>query len=131
MFNFFGDGSLLKELKRTAISKNILFHGWVKKKQIYKKSDIIVITSPHQNFPYVALEAKSFGIPVISCSTGDIRKIIKNNFDGLVKHTDSPIEMINLIDIVLKNYNFFSKNSIKRSKKFNKKNSCSKFWRYM
>lgn len=130
-FNVFGDGSLSKKLKKNLISKNITFHGWIKKKEIYKKSDIIVITSPHQNFPYVALEAKSFGIPVVSCSTGDISKIIKHNFDGLVKHTDSSIEMINLIDTVLKNYNFYSKNSIKRSKKFNKNNSCRKFWRHV
>ncbi len=131
IFNIFGDGSMLHKLKEKIVSKKIIFHGWVKKREIYKNSDIVIITSPHQNYPYAALEAKSFGIPVISCSTGDISKIVKHNFDGLVKHTDSSTEMINLIDKALNNYNFFSKNSIKRSKKFNINNSCNKFWKNM
>ena len=64
-----------------------------KKKKIYSISDIIIITSPINNFPYVALEAKSYGIPVISCSKGDIKEIIKNNKDGYLKYTDPQLEI--------------------------------------
>ena len=60
-----------------------------KKDQIYKKTNIIVITAPLNNFPYVALEAKSYGIPVVSCSKGDIKKIVYNNFDGFLEYTSS------------------------------------------
>lgn len=129
IFNIFGDGPLLKILKKKYKKKNILFHGWVKRENIYKISNIILITSPINNFPYVALEAKSYGIPVVSCSKGDIKKIITNNVDGYLYYTNSIKKMIHLIKKVKKNYNKFSKNSLARSKNFELSNSCEKFWK--
>ena len=128
IFNIFGDGLLLKSIKKKNKKKNLRFHGWVKKEKIYKISNIIVITSPINNFPYVALEAKSYGIPIVSCSKGDIKKIVINNFDGYLNYSNSEKKMALLIKKVEKNYKKFSKNSLFRSKKFELNNSCKKFW---
>lgn len=128
VFNIFGDGSLFYDLKKYK-EKNIIFHGWTKKNIIFKKSDLLIITSNVNNFPYAALEAKSYGIPVVSCSKGDIDKIIKNGKDGFVKHTNKPETMIALINKILKNYEFFSRNSYLRSFKFEVNKACEKFWR--
>ena len=128
VFNIFGDGSLFHNLKKYK-EKNIIFHGWTKKNIIFKKSDLLIITSNVNNFPYAALEAKSYGIPVVSCSKGDIDKIIKNGKDGFVKHTNKPETMIALINKILKNYEFFSRNSYLRSFKFEVNKACEKFWR--
>ena len=128
IFNIYGDGSMLINLKKKNKNNNIIFHGWVNKDKIYKNSNIILITSPVNNFPYVALEAKSYGIPVISSSKGDIKKIIKNNIDGFVNPTNSSNKMITLIKKTLKNYKIFSKNAIIRSKEFDIKDSCKTFW---
>jgi len=129
IFNVFGDGSLFYNLKKKYAEKNIIFHGWIKKSIIFKKSDLLIITSKVNNFPYAALEAKSHGIPVVSCSKGDIDKIIKNGKDGFVKHTNKPEIMIALINKILKNYKFFSRNSYLRSFKFEVNKACEKFWR--
>ena len=129
IFHIFGDGSLFNYLKKNKNKKRIVFHGWTKKNKIYKLSDIILITSPVNNFPYVALEAKSFGIPVITCSKGDIKKIIKNGVDGFIKYTNSINIIIKLINKVESKYKFFSKNSLKRSENFDKINLCKKFWK--
>ncbi len=128
-FNIFGDGPELKNLKLHSKSHLIKFHGWKKKKEIYKITDILIITAPTNNFPYVALEAKSFGIPVLSCSKGDISKIIKNNIDGHIVSTNSVHIMINLLNKIIKNYNKYSKNSIKRSRQYDLEKSCRKFWK--
>tara|TARA_B100000795_G_scaffold206837_1_gene160294 strand:- start:296 stop:1348 length:1053 start_codon:yes stop_codon:yes gene_type:complete len=128
VFNIYGDGSLFHNLKKYK-EKNIIFHGWTKKNIIFKKTDLLIITSKVNNFPYAALEAKSYGIPVISCSKGDIDKIIKNGKDGFVKHTNKPEIMIVLIEKILKNYEFFSRNSYLRSFEFDVNNACEKFWR--
>ena len=128
VFNIYGDGSLNKKLKALSKNNKIIFHGWSEKKRIFSNTDIILITSPINNFPYVAIEAKSFGIPVISCSKGDINKIIKNNVDGLIKYTNSKKKMIELIVKIEKNYKFFSKNCLHRSKKYNVDKLCKKFW---
>ena len=100
--------------------------GW--KGKIYKNSDIIIITSKVNNFPYVALEAKSYGIPVISSSKGDIKKIIKNDFDGYIHYTNSSKVIIDLINRISKKYSKFSKNSVQRSKLFEINKACKKFW---
>tara|TARA_B100000676_G_C17308113_1_gene450567 strand:- start:163 stop:534 length:372 start_codon:yes stop_codon:yes gene_type:complete len=116
-------------LKNISKRNKIKFYGWQAKEKIYKNSNIIIITSKVNNFPYVALEAKSFGIPVISCSRGDVKRIIKNNFDGYISYTESTKIIINLINRVSKNYNKFSRNSIQRSKLFEVGNACKKFWK--
>ena len=128
IFNIYGDGLLMKDLKQKYEKKNIIFHGWVNKNKIYKNTNIIVITSPINNFPYVALEAKSHGIPIVSCSKGDIKKIVLNGIDGYLDYSNSEKKMVMLIRKVIKNYKKFSKNSLLRSKKFELNRSCKKFW---
>ena len=128
-FHLYGDGCLLANLRNEYREKNIKFHGWVKKNEIFKKTDLLLITSPINNFPYVALEAKSYGIPVVSCSKGDISKIIRNGKDGFIKYTNKPDIMIILINKILKNYKYFCHNSYLRSFKFDINISCKKFWR--
>ena len=128
VFNIYGDGSLLNKLKLKYSSKNLIFHGWVKQKKIYNITNLVIITSPLNNYPYVALEAKSFGIPVISCSKGDIKKIIFNGIDGFISYTNSSKKIIYLIDKIKNDYKNFSFNSIKRSKNFELNKSCNNFW---
>ena len=128
VFNIYGEGVMEKYLKKIA-EKRMMFHGWQNKNKIYKNSDIIIITSKVNNFPYVALEAKSFGVPVISCSKGDIKKIIKNNFDGYISYTNSTKDIIYLINKIIKNYSKFSQNSVERSKLFEINKACKKFWK--
>ena len=129
IFNVFGDGKLLPYLKKKYVRKNIIFHGWTKSVKIFKKTDILLITGAINNFPYAALEAKSYGIPVVSCSKGDIDKIIKSGKDGFIKYTNKPEVMTTLIYKILKNYKFFSQNSYVRSFKFDINDACEKFWR--
>lgn len=129
IFNIYGIGSMYNYLKKNFNSHNIKVHGWRNKYEMYNNSDIILITGPVNNFPYVALEAKSFGLPVISCSHGDIKKIIKNGVDGYIIYTNSSKKIIRLIDRISINYEMFSYNSIKRSKLFDINVACKKFWK--
>ncbi len=128
IFNIYGEGTMYNHLINISKYDDIKFHGWKNNKDIYRNSDIILITGKINNFPYVALEAKSYGIPVISCSKGDIKKIIKNNFDGFINYTNSSKTIINLINRISKKYSKFSKNSFLRSKLFEIDSSCKKFW---
>lgn len=128
IFNIYGSGSLLSELKLKYSSQNIIFHGWVEQKTIYNNTNLLIITSPLNHYPYVALEAKSFGIPVISCSRGDIKKIISNGIDGFISYTNSSKKIIYLIDKIKNDYKKFSFNSLKKSKNFELSKSCSNFW---
>jgi glycosyltransferase involved in cell wall biosynthesis len=126
-FHLFGDGSLLKKLKKK-YSSYAKFHNWKKVPDIYKITDLLVITSKINNFPYVALEAKSYGVPVLSCSKGDINKIINNGKDGYLISNSNSTELLKYLNIIKKRYSSLVKYSLKSRYKFNLESSCKKFW---
>lgn len=129
IFNVFGDGSLKnKYLKKY---KQVKFWGWTKKNKIYSNTDITVITSPINNFPYVALESSSYGIPVITAARGDIRKIVKNNYNGYIFNYRTVKNFDLFLNKTIINYKRLSKNALKNAKKFEVNKSCQKIWRFL
>lgn len=129
-FHIFGDGSLKKKLL-SKYKKFIRFHGWCTEKKIYRISDIVVITSFINNFPYVALESFSRGIPVITFSKGDVRKIVLNKRNGFVIKKRN-IEIFNkTLKNMINKYNYLSKNAYLTAKKFDQKESCNNIWNYI
>ncbi len=88
---------------------------------IYRNIDLLLVTSPTENCPFSVLEAKSYGIPsLVYLTKGGISEIIKNNYDGIIinssKKKSGVIDCINKIKF---NYEFFSKNAYINSKKYN------------
>jgi glycosyltransferase involved in cell wall biosynthesis len=128
-FNIFGDGPLKKKIPKNR--NNLKFWGWSKQSKIYSKTDITIITSPVNNFPYTALESNSYGIPVISAARGDIRKIIINNYNGYIFNKRIPLIFNHYINKTIKNYKNLSKNSIICAKKFSVNKSCSIIWNFL
>ena len=128
-FNIFGDGSLKRKLLNK--NKNIKFWGWCEQSKVYSKTDITVITSHINFFPYTALESNSYGIPVISSTRGDIRKIVKNNFNGYIFNERMPLKFNYYINKTIKNYKKLSKNSLINANKFNLYKSCHTIWRFL
>ncbi len=128
-FHIYGDGKLKEEIAN--YNKIVKFHGWSKENVIYKNSDIVLITSYINNFPYVALEAKSYGLPVISCSKGDIKYIIKNNNDGYLTFNRDTDVICKLILKAVKNYKVLNNNALKNIKHFDVHESCKKIWSYV
>ena len=54
---------------------------------------------------------------------------MKNNVDGIIKYTNSKKDMMNLIKKVLKNYKYYSKNCLIRSKEYEVEKLCKSFWK--
>ncbi len=118
-FEIFGDGSLKKEIKN---NNNINLNKWENQNKIYKKIDILFLTSPIENCPFTILEAKSYGVPVLSISKGGVKEIIKNNDDGIILKSNSDYKKIKKNLIYLKNnIKKFRKNCFINRKKFNEK----------
>ena len=128
-FNIFGDGILKNKL--TNKTNNVKFWGWTDKEKIYKNTDISIITSPINNFPYVALESISNGIPIITAAKGDIRKIIKNNLNGYILKERTAKNFNVFIKKTIQNFKYLSKNSIIYSRKFDVKKSCKQIWKFL
>jgi glycosyltransferase involved in cell wall biosynthesis len=54
---------------------------------ILKQSDVLFITSLHEGFPNVVLEAMGLGVPVISTEYSDIRRILPFPEQIVIRHS--------------------------------------------
>ena len=127
-FKMFGYGNLYSTLKAN-YKKYVEIFKWTKEIYIYKNINILLITSPVENYPYTALEAKSYGVPIVYTSNGDIKKIIKNSKEGIYCASNDPKDILDHIKTIEKKYSFFVKNCTKNIKKFKLETSCKLFWK--
>jgi len=126
-FNIFGDG-ILKNYIHQKYKKFVRLQGWKEQIEIFKNTDLLLVTSPVENYPYVVLEAKSHGIPTIYDSKGDISKLIENNKDGFFCINSKEETFLKYIKKIFKNYDFFKTNCLKNAKKYNENILLKKFW---
>jgi len=122
-----GEGELDNELKEKTkilgLNDSIHFLGKVHDMEsLYKKADLLLMTSRYEGLPLVLLEAKAWGIPVIAydCPTGP-REIIEHGKDGFLIERDDHCDYIGKMNELAKNdalYFSFSRNTKLTSRKF-------------
>lgn len=85
-FIFAGDGPLLNHLRtRFADYPNVHLLGHVSEtqlEQLYCSSSLVALPSLFENFPLVAGEAMSFGLPVVAFDTDGINELVKDGETG-------------------------------------------------
>jgi glycosyltransferase involved in cell wall biosynthesis len=125
--------------KKKFINKNcnFIFHEYIKNiedmSKIFSSADVFIFTSRIDNFPNVALEAQSCGLPIICFSSGGVTEINKNNYTGFVIKSFSVKNFVTKINSLISNdylLKKFSQNSRRNalknysykviSKKYNK-----------
>jgi len=112
-------------LEEVSKRENIISHGVIlDHNQLYKDIDILLLTSKTESFSLVSIEALSFAIPVVSTPTEGSSTIIKDGFNGFVCKTKE--EFTESIKIIVKNYKYFSQNSLLFCKNFNKEKYIEK-----
>lgn len=91
-----GDGSLLSELKQLSqnlkIDDRIFFQGFVSEPLNYLASaDLFVLSSEHEAFGYVLVEALAMGVPIVStdCPYGP-RYILEDGKYGILVEVKNP-----------------------------------------
>ena len=82
-----GDGPLLRDLRSLAkklyIDKNVEFPGYVfNLESFYATISVLVLTSDHEPFGRVILEAMSYGCPVVTADVGGVSEIVNNKQTG-------------------------------------------------
>ncbi|MDY0973032.1 glycosyltransferase [Siccibacter turicensis] len=85
-----GEGSMMNPLQQLArdlkIDSSVHFLGQIKNvDELYKKYDVLIMTSYYEGMPLALLEAKSWAMPVIAfnCPTGP-QEIITDGVDGFL-----------------------------------------------
>jgi glycosyltransferase involved in cell wall biosynthesis len=88
--------SLVKEIERLKLSKNIDLVGWAPREAIstwLNAADIFVLPSLHEGTPNSLLEAMASGLPVIASATGGIPEVIDNESNGFLVNPASSKEI--------------------------------------
>lgn len=104
-----------KKIKEYGLEDRLILKGNVSNvDDYYKSSSIFVMTSRFEGLPMTLLEAKSYGLPIVSfnCLTGP-SDIITNDFNGYLIEENNVEEMIYKINKVLKNRNKLNEFSVK------------------
>lgn len=93
-FQIAGDGPLRKELEHSVFTsgvsgEQICFLGERPDMgEVYRGTDILVLTSEHEGTPNVILEAMTHGIPVVATQVGGVPEILTEDFGFLVDPSD-------------------------------------------
>lgn len=106
--------------------KNITFTGWLKTNQIsryFKYADFLVMPSRWEAFGLVAVEANSYGLPVIASHSASLPEVVKNGITGYLFDPDSETD---LVDIILRTKLNTWRELGKRSNEYYLKNFTSK-----
>lgn len=100
-FSMVGD---VKQDVESAYHQNIHFYGPVNNEEelfkIYKKHDVLIMTSLHEGFPISIMEAMSAGCAILSTPVGDIPYHVKHEKNGFLfsSITDETIIKTEAID---------------------------------
>jgi len=97
-----GRGPMLEELKRQAermgISHRTRFLGYVDdatRNLLFRLADVAVFPSLYEPFGIVALEAMSFGTPLLVADTGGLREIVRHGENGATMYTGNVESLVN------------------------------------
>jgi len=107
-----GDGPELVRLERLInkynLKDNFDLPGAYNREQLWsylKKSDVFVLPSKHEGFPYVILEAMKAGLPIIASNVGGIPESVSDGVNGYLLKNNSkyPKDIANYLIKMLSN----------------------------
>ena len=103
------------------LKSNIKYCGFIEPEnisEVYKNTDIILISSEYETGSFVCVEAYTYGIPVIARNVFGLKKLIQDEITGFLCESDNHI-----LDIIkkLKNNTLekMRRNVLEESKKYN------------
>lgn len=113
-------------IKEYQLDNNIKMFGFqTNPYPILRSSKILVMTSLYEGTPMCALEAQSFGIPIIATPVDGLKKIIKNNYNGFL--SDNNDELKNVILQLLNNRKMYDGYSVNSHNSFKEINDLKKY----
>ncbi|WP_289142402.1 1,4-alpha-glucan branching protein domain-containing protein [uncultured Brevibacillus sp.] len=105
-----GRGPMLEDLKQTVAQKGVAHHvrflGFVDdehRNQLFHLADVAVFPSLYEPFGIVALEAMSFGTPLVVSDTGGLREIVRHGENGATVYAGDVESLVNQLHWMLGN----------------------------
>ncbi|MFP3389688.1 1,4-alpha-glucan branching protein domain-containing protein [Brevibacillus sp. SIMBA_040] len=105
-----GRGPILEDLRQTAaqmgVTHHVRFLGFVddeRRDQLFHLADVAVFPSLYEPFGIVALEAMSFGTPLVVADTGGLREIVRHGENGATVYAGDVESLVNQLHWMLGN----------------------------
>jgi glycogen(starch) synthase len=86
--------------------KRVWFLGPISSSQLpllYKRSDIFILPSLFENYPYSLIEAMAACLPIVASNTGGITELIQHDKNGLLFPPGNPDELVSQIKVFIDN----------------------------
>ncbi|MDD5634185.1 MAG: glycosyltransferase family 4 protein [Candidatus Omnitrophica bacterium] len=139
LFVVIGGGGLRKSteeyVKKLALEKSVIFLGDIEQRrlmQLYRASDVFLLTSNFEGMPICVLEALACGIPVVSTSVGEVKRVVINGFSGEVVEDFSPKTIARELAKVLNNAGSYTQgNCASAIKNYTPQNVLNPFFEYI
>jgi len=103
------------------LKSNIKYCGFIDPEsisEVYKNTDVILISSEYETGSFVCVEAYTYGIPVIARNVFGLKKLIRDEITGFLCESDNHI-----LDIIKKlkidNLEKMRRNVLEEAKKYN------------
>jgi len=110
-----GDGSLRgkveERINEYGLEEKVKLLGILSQDELAKLirvCDLLVLTSACEGMPMVVIEALASGIPVVSTNVGEVWRVVKDDYSGLLVSEHNASEIAKAIIKVLKNKKGFS-----------------------
>lgn len=114
----------IEDFKETKSNDNIEWYGETDQiSEIYKSSDLILMTSECEGLPLALIEGITHGLPIAMFKINGMEGIVENNINGIVTEQDCFEKLGKEIANLLNNkekYKKFSNNSIEKALKYQK-----------
>lgn len=111
-----GDGpvrsQIHKQIQKRDIEESVQLPGYVPRNDIskyYDNSDLFVLSSKHESFGIVLLEAMSSGLPVIAPDLGAIPRIVNEGENGLLFEPGSVSALVEAMEVLTTNEDRFER----------------------
>lgn len=97
---------------------NVEYHGWLTQNELgpyFNNADFLIMPSRWESFGLVAVEAQSYGLPVLANKCSSLPEVIDDNHTGILLDFS---DIDNIVDFILEKDKYFWNS---------KKNLCIKF----
>lgn len=115
-FNVIGDS--VNNSAEKISCPNVEYHGWLTQNELgpyFNDADFLIMPSRWESFGLVAVEAQSYGLPVLANKCSSLPEVIDDNHTGILMDFS---DIDNVVDFILEKDKFFWRS---------KKKSCIQF----
>jgi glycosyltransferase involved in cell wall biosynthesis len=131
-----GDGALgarlRKKVKYLDLTEVVIFRGAIVGKnleEIYNDSDIFVLTSAHESFGNVLIEAMAKGLPIVATKIPAVRNIVREKRNALLTESTPTSVAASIRKIITSRelYQNMSANNLHDAKKYTWEKTAERF----